>query len=143
MQIEVTLDVFKALTARLSYDGQTYSDLIKDLLAEDSIAEAEETAEDGLSMDHSVFLKQAERGGFASRKLWLPHGTELRARYQQKECRAHIQNSVWMDESGQRHSSPSAAARAITGNSVNGLRFWEALRPNDRTWRRLEALLTA
>ena len=139
MQIEVSLDVFKKLTARLSYDGQTYSELIHELLTEDSCIEPEEPSDDFL--DGRAFLKRENKSGFASRKLWLPHGTELRARYKQKEYRARIDNSVWLSEDGSRYSSPSAAAHAITGNSVNGLRFWEALRPSDRTWRRLEALV--
>jgi len=141
MQIEVSLEVFKALTARLSYDGQSYSDLIKDLLDEDSPLDYEDPAEGMHGTDHSVFLKQSAQGGFASRKLWLPHGTVLRARYRQKEYRARIDNNAWLDEAGNHYSSPSAAAHAITGNNVNGLRFWDAWRPNDRTWHRLEALV--
>lgn len=141
MQVEISLDVFKKLTARLSYDGQTYSDVIEELLEEDSILESEGALAGYESTDHRVHLKQADLGGFASRKLWLPHGTELRARYKQKEYRARIDNNVWLGENGSRHSSPSAAAHEITGNSVNGLRFWEALRPGDRSWRRLEALV--
>lgn len=143
MQIEVSLEVFKALTARLSYDGQTYSDVIQELLAEESILDEmgpEESAEDALPMDYRAYRKQATLGGFASRKLWLPDGTVLKARYKQKEYRARINNNAWLDEAGNPHPSPSAAARAITGTNVNGLRFWHALRPNDRTWCRLEAL---
>lgn len=140
MQIEVSLEVFKALTARLEFDGQSYSDLIKDLLNEDSPVEPEPEPPHGGAMAHRVFLRQADRGGFASRNLWLPHGTQLRARYKQKEYLAWIDNNAWCDSTGIRYSSPSAAAKAITGNNVNGLRFWEAMRPEDRTWVRLEAL---
>lgn len=140
MQIDVSLDVFKALTERLSYDGQTYSDLIAELLRAESLVEAEDQSVPDM-MDHRVMLKQAERGGFASRKLWLPHGTELRARYKNREYRARIDNNAWLDEAGGGpHGSPSAAARAITGTSVNGLRFWEARRPGDRDWIRLDTL---
>ncbi|MDZ7893588.1 MAG: DUF4357 domain-containing protein [Sphingobium sp.] len=141
MQIEVTLDVFKALVARLTYDGQTMSELIGDLLNGELPLEVPNSAEEGVGVAHEVFLRQANRGGFASRKLWLPDKTELRARYKHKEYRARIDNNAWVDESGRLHSSPSAAARAITGNSVNGLRFWEALRPGDRTWRRIDSLV--
>ncbi|MEG8222951.1 DUF4357 domain-containing protein [Sphingomonas sp. HH69] len=142
MQIDVSLEVFKALTARLSYDGQSYSDLIRDLLAQDSPLEADSMGESDYGTDHSVFMKQANEGGFASRKLWLPHRTELRARYRQREYRARIDNNAWLDEGGNHHSSPSAAAYAITGNNVNGLRFWEARLPTGSTWCRLEALVT-
>jgi hypothetical protein len=142
MQIEVSLDVFKALTARLVYDGQSYSDLIRDLLQDDSPLEPEDPGEDMRGIDNEIFRKMQFKGGFASRQLWLPDRTELRARYRQKEYLARISNNAWIDSAGNSHTSPSAAARAITGTSVNGLRFWEALRPEDRTWRRLETLVT-
>ncbi|RUN75594.1 DUF2924 domain-containing protein [Sphingomonas sp. TF3] len=140
MQIDVSLDVFKALTARLEYDGQTFSDLISELLSADSPIEVEGEPEHGGAMAGQIFLKQAEKGGFASRRLWLPHGTVLRARYKQKEYRARIDNNAWRDEADNLHTSPSEAAKAITGTNVNGLRFWEAMLPGERHWVRLEAL---
>lgn len=141
MQVDVSLEVFKALTARLEYDGQSYSDLIGSLLAEDCQAKPGRGDHCGGAMDHLVFSKQAERGGFASRKLWLPENTVLRARYKQKEYWARIVNNAWIDAAGTLHSSPSSAAAAITGTSVNGLRFWEAMRPGDEHWVRLESLV--
>jgi hypothetical protein len=78
--------------------------------------------------------------GFFSRGLLLPNGTVLRARYKGLEYRAEIQSDTWVDGNGQRYFSPTAAAKAITGNSVNGWRFWEAWRPGDDKWRRLDLL---
>ncbi|MBX9730613.1 MAG: DUF4357 domain-containing protein [Sphingomonas sp.] len=143
MQVEVSLEVFKALTARLEYEGQTFSDLISDLLNLESPTEPESPPAHGDAMDFRVYGKWSAMGGFASRTLWLPHGTRLKARYKQREYVARIDNNVWVDEAGTLHPSPSAAAKAITGTNVNGLRFWQAMRPDDRHWSRLEALVNS
>jgi len=142
--IQVSLPVFKALTARLE-EGLTHDDIIRDLLQIDSPVEPErEGAFQSVTVFQENFAKvlheQSGRGGFFSRGLWLPNGTRLRARYKQKEFLAEIRDNFWLDENG-RHSSPSAAATAITGTNVNGLRFWEARRPSDTVWRRLDALV--
>jgi len=52
-----------------------------------------------------------------------------------------------MDQ-GEKHTSASAAAIAVTGNSVNGWGFWEVKRPQDSEWillnnlRKKEAIAT-
>jgi hypothetical protein len=79
--------------------------------------------------------------GFYSRGLWLPNGTRLRARYKQRLFEARIADGKWVDTVGNEHTSPSAAAAAITSTNVNGLHFWEAKRPTDHGWRRLQAFV--
>lgn len=142
MQIEVSLDVYKALTAQLQFEGHSYNDIIRDLLGLDSPLEPENTSEIGSPTEG--LLKGLAKGlgfdGFCSRGLRLPNGTELRARYKQKLYRARISDGEWLDQNGSAQSSPSAAATAITGNNVNGLRFWEALKPGETVWRRLDTL---
>lgn len=65
----------------------------------------------------------------------LQEGVVLVARYRKEECRAHVVGSdsgpqIVLDKApdrkavGKTYSSVSAAAMAITGNSVNGWRFW-------------------
>ena len=139
--IEVSLSVFKALTARLG-EGQTHDDVIRDLLEIDSISEPElPNAFEGVGAIAEAISRgmNARIGGFHSRGLWLPDGTKLRARYKQQLHSAEISSGRWVDETGMDHPSPSAAASAITSTNVNGLRFWEAKRPMDNGWRRLEA----
>ncbi|MFC3440143.1 hypothetical protein ACFOKF_02845 [Sphingobium rhizovicinum] len=144
MHIDVSLDVFKALTNKLRYEGHSFDDVIRELLALDSPTEPDRNAEAGL--EDSEPLNSVNRsfrrmmGEFYSRGLVLPDGTGLRARYKGEEFRARIEGGIWLDEGGQEHSSPSAAARAITGNNVNGLRFWEARRPVDTFWRKLDSI---
>jgi len=142
--IHVGLAVYKALTARLE-EGLTHDDVLRDLLALDSVVEPEPDDPLGLSAFSDQFQQvlhsQSTKGGFFSRGLWLPNDTRLRARYKQRQYQAAIRDNVWIDESGHQHTSPSAAATAITGTNVNGLRFWEALRPLDSAWRRLDTLV--
>lgn len=142
--IHVSLPVLKALTAELQ-EGQTYDDVLRQRLGLDSILEPDLEPTDGRKLDDDIMQQVLHRysgkGGFYSRGLWLPNGTELRSRYKGREHTARVANNAWIDEHGKRHSSPSAAATAITRTSVNGLRFWEAKRPDDTVWRRLDALV--
>ena len=141
--VSVDFEVFKALTARLEYEGQSHNDVIRELLGLDSIIEesppepAIANALAAWSKSADQFGRPAERG-FFSRGLFLPDGTKLRARYKGRQYHAAIQNDHWVDQDGHIHASPSAAATAITDTNVNGLRFWEAMRPGETTWKRLE-----
>lgn len=143
MRIEVTLEVYKALTARLSHEGQTYDDVIRELLHLDSPIEVEDRAEfqNAIESVAASFVRSTDPTAFHSRGLRLPHGTALRALYKGVPYIARVENGEWIDMSGVAQPSPSAAASAITKNNVNGLRFWEALRPGDSAWRRLDTLV--
>lgn len=144
MQIDVTLEVYKALTARLRYEGQTYDEVIRELLSLDSPIEPDDPPRGlGAALNPSLERHLANVGsgsGFYSRGLLLPNGTKLRARYKGREYQAVVQDDDWVDQGGNVHSSPSAAASAITDNNVNGWRFWEAKRPRDLDWRRLDSI---
>lgn len=141
MEIEVSLEVFKALTARLSYDAHTYDDVIRELLSLDSVIEPDPPSGPFAGLVDTFARPWNETGGFVSRGLWLPNGTKLRARYKGREYTAEIKDDKWRDHAGRVQSSPSAAATAITDTTVNGLRFWEGKRPADTIWRRLDALV--
>lgn len=136
--LSVDLDVYKALTARLESDGQTHNDVLRDLLNLDSLTEPEAVNPYGAVTD--LLGKALHAGQYFSRGLALPNGTELRARYKGREYRAQIIGEHWVSADGEQHESPSAAAGHITGNNVNGLRFWEAKRPGDAGWRRLDSI---
>lgn len=143
-RLDVSLPVFRELTLRLS-EGQTHDDVLREILRLDSIVEVE--APDPLAHFAETASAIANAwgksdGGFRSRGLWLPNGSKLRARYRQKLYHAEIKEGNWLSADGKSHSSPSAAASAITRTTVNGLRFWEAQRPGEQGWRRLEQLVT-
>jgi hypothetical protein len=148
MKIEIDLDVYKALTLRLEHEKQTLNDVLREMLDLHSIVEPIDFAEESRqAAPESVALASqvaanslVYQPGFSSRGLFLPNGTALRARYKGQEFRARIENSLWIDHENNRQHSPTAAAKVITGNSVNGWRFWEAWRPGDEKWRRLDLL---
>ena len=137
MQIEIDFEVFKALTILRQSENHTYNEVLRDLL--------------GLEKTLSRQLGDQLRGftapfgskpntGFVSRGLYLPDGTLLRAKYKGGTHEARIEKGKWLSADGREFSSPSGAAHAVTGTQVNGLRFWEARRPSDTEWRKLDAL---
>jgi hypothetical protein len=142
-EILIDFEVFKALTARRVNERHTYNDVIRDLLGLDSLLEPPDPL-DGLlegATDPSMILGSLiAPSGFTSRDLYLPNGTELRATYQQHVYGAKIERGTWVNGNGNIHTSPSSAAKEITGTNVNGLRFWKAKRPNDLDWIRLDLL---
>jgi hypothetical protein len=142
VQIDIDFEVFKALTARLENESENYNDVIRRLL---SLPDREteflpgETDTPGLpAPSQNALAPQA--GGVWYSSAYLPNGTIFRATYKGKTYRAAIQNSQWVDELGYIRTSPSDAAKAITGNNVNGWRFWFVRRPHDEDWQRMDAL---
>ena len=75
--------------------------------------------------------------------LWLgnahfPDGTKFRATYKGETYFAEVRDGKWLDQQGVQRTSPSEAASAITGNNVNGWRFWLVQLPDDPAWRKLD-----
>ena len=145
VEIEIDFEVYKALTTRRHHERHTYNDVLRELLDLDPIVvpEAHPGSIQGVMAqvaDHFSRSLIAPPGAFVSRGLHLPDGTKLRARYKGSLYQAAILDGRWVDERGKEHSSPSAAATSISGTNVNGWRFWEARRPADTEWRRLDML---
>jgi hypothetical protein len=145
MEIEIDFDVYKALTARRKHERHSYNDVLRELLELEPalMPEAHPGSLQGVItqvVEHYSRGLIAPPGTFVSRGLHLPDGTRLRARYKGALHQAVIVGGCWVDEEGKEHSSPSAAATSITGTNVNGWRFWEAKRPSDTEWRRLDML---
>lgn len=144
-QIDIDFDVWKALTAQLQHEKHTYNDVLRLILGLDSVQEPAIHPDSTAGLLSEVTARISDTwvkpsGGFFSRGLFLPDGTKIRARYKGVDYFARIENGQWLDEKGRQHQSPSSAATAITKNSVNGWRFWEAIRPNDTAWRRLDMI---
>lgn len=132
MNVEIDFEVFKALTALRTSETHTYNQVIRELLGLSSIVEAPTSS--------APVPEQDDKRSFHSRDLTLPHGTQLRAVYKGHTYWAKIEDGRWIDLTGIEHNSPSAAAKDITRNNVNGLRFWQAKRPGDDEWASLELL---
>ena len=78
--------------------------------------------------------RERKKAGQKPRARELPPvGTELVGRYRGQELSARIVADEDRDREpavecrGTRYRSLSAAARAVTGNSVNGWRFWQVV----------------
>jgi hypothetical protein len=145
VQIEIDFEVFKALTARLESEADSYNEVIRralNLPAADSSLRPGEVDFPGLpaQIDGSNALAQLVGGGVWLSNVFFPNGTAFRATYKGKTYRARIQNSQWIDDFGNIRTSPSDAASAISRTNVNGWRFWFVRRPHDEDWQRMDAL---
>lgn len=124
MQVEIDFEVFKALTNMRDSESDSYNEVLRRLLNLRPVG--------GRRPDVSGTGRIL--GG-----RHLPNGTQLRANYKLRTYRAEITDGELL-LNGRRYSSASAAARAVTGNNVNGLTFWEVRRPGDTVWSKLSAL---
>lgn len=142
MQIEIDFEVFKALTARLESEADTYNEAVRRLLnlpASEVSPSFGEVDTPGLPAVLPGGLGGQTKGVWFS-NVFFPDGTAFRATYKGRTHRAVIRDSKWMDEFGLQRSSPSDAASAISHTNVNGWRFWFARRPYDEDWIRMDAL---
>lgn len=122
--IDVDFEVFKELTVRRRSEVMTENEVIREVL--------------GLSKpaNHPKAAAPSSSGGtpWVSKGVIFPHGTEFRATHKGQQHTGTVQNGALV-LNGKRFSSPSAAAVAITGNPVNGWRFWECLIPGTTKWK--------
>jgi hypothetical protein len=126
--VEIDFDVFKALTSLRTSEEDTYNDVLRSLLKLPS---------NKLAQSAEQMLRASQAG-----KIWqtggvsFPAGTEFRARYKGETYVGTIDaGALWV--AGKRAVNPSSAANMITGNNVNGWRFWEARLPGQQ-WRRMD-----
>jgi hypothetical protein len=131
MQIEVDFEVWKALTLRRASEDVTYNAVLRDLLELPPLEEARPAT------PAKVDRKNL---GYVAVGRYLPAGTKLRAKYKGITYYAEIGDGKIRSQGGKIFNSLSAAARDVTGNNVNGLRFWHAKRPADFEWTPVEAL---
>ncbi len=124
--IDVDFEVYKALTIRRETEEMTCNDVLRQLL---NLGERTR-AESDVQPLGSLIYKGAE----------FPEGTQFRATYKGQTHTGVIKGGVWLDEKGRIQNSPSEAAYSVTGNHVNGWRFWECKRPSDTAWRSIDSL---
>ena len=125
--IPIDFDVFKALTARLESPADSYNGVLRRLLELPTpSAEPPPTS--------SVAGSSWHVGG-----VTFPHGTDFRAKYKGKTYSARVDDGALVYD-GTRYDSPSPAAIAITGNSVNGWNFWQCRLPGSTSWATIASL---
>ena len=128
--IDVDFEVYKQLTVRRATEDVTYNDVIRELL--------------GLAQSGPT--PRAEQDAGESPEDWVakgvrfPVGTDFRAHYKGQMYTARVEGGVLVLANGKRFDSPSAAAVSITGNSVNGWRFWECRLPGKSSWQLIEGM---
>jgi hypothetical protein len=69
----------------------------------------------------------------------FPVGTKFRADYNGDTFYGQVQSGQLVID-GKEYKSPSAAAGAVTGNSVNGWIFWECQFPDKLSWQSIDSL---
>ena len=131
MQIEIDFEVFKELTAKRASEAHSYNDVLRDLLNLPLMVREPKSSPDAVGDGKSGRLV----GG-----RFLPADTKLRAKYKSHIYTASIIGNELVIESGQKFRTASAAAKFITDTNINGLTFWEVMRPQDSDWRMIKAL---
>ncbi|MGY4397000.1 hypothetical protein ACVWZA_002191 [Sphingomonas sp. UYAg733] len=126
MQIEIDFEVYKALTTLRESETDSYTGVLRRLLNIPA------------NVDQLPNSERASLGAWFG-KVHFPEGTQFKAVYKGRAYSAEIGNAGWVDQEGMPRNSPSEAASAVCGGTnVNGWRFWQAKRPGDATWRRID-----
>ena len=123
--IEIDFDVYKALTLKRENEAVTYNAVLRDVLG----------------LGSSTTSPPPPSGqGVIMQGVHLPEGTQFRVIYKGQNYTAEIKGSKWIGSDGATRRSPSDAATAITGNNVNGWRFWSYKMPGDASWQKMSNL---
>lgn len=141
MQIDIDFEVFKALTAQLKDERDTYNEAIRRLLT----LPASDLSADPSSFEPAGIAGQVQGLLGTSSGVWysnvfFPDGTIFRATYKGQTYYASIREGVWTDAFNITRTSPSDAASAISKTNVNGWKFWFVKRPHDVDWLRMDSL---
>lgn len=125
-QIQIDLDIYKALeTLR-----QTFEETYNDILRREFLPIVQEPCE-----------KEGRDGLFISDGVTLQAGTRLRhiAKRSGKQYEAMVRNGG-IEYKGKLYYSPSKAAIAVIGTNRNGWLFWEYFDADLNQWQLLDRL---
>lgn len=137
--IEVEFDIYKALTNLRQSESDTYNDVISRLLAapHGGVKIAAPSVTGSPSEPHGFASGDMGTDAWHTKGVIFPAGTEFRASHKGKPYFGRVESGALV-VNGKRYHSPSAAAVAITGNSVNGWIFWECKRPGSDHWQSIK-----
>ncbi|MBX3703590.1 MAG: DUF2924 domain-containing protein [Steroidobacteraceae bacterium] len=124
--IEVDFDVYKAIIARRTTEDVSNNDVLRQLFHLGSREKAPEK------------VVRPDPGDLVIKGVRLPAGTALRATYKGQTHLARVANGA-LQLDGRSFGSVSAAAMHITGNPVNGWKFWHIQLPDQMGWRSLNS----
>lgn len=126
MDIQIDFEVYKALTAALKDERDTYNEVIRRLLGLQEKPVLEESAGQTIATWFGYGVS-------------LPTGTQLRTNYKRTE-RLGIVRAEGLEVEGQLYPSLSAAAIGIVGQNTNGWTFWKYHDALSRSWKPMMAL---
>ena len=122
--IEVDIDVYKYIQKYRSSFSESENDILRKIFGLDETA---------------VDPKYSDARDMVVKNTVLRHGLKLRTRYMGKLVEAEVVNGRSLCD-GQAYNSPSGAAVGVTGNNVNGWRFWQYYDEATDTWKSLSIL---
>jgi len=124
-QIDIDVEVNRWIESkRVSFD-QTHNDILR--------AEARLPPLEPRSGTAKTLSNGDAGGAWSAKGATLPTGTKLRMLYNGKTFSGAIESGTWL-VNGARYVSPSAAASALAGVSLNGWIYWEAQIPGTDKW---------
>lgn len=124
--IEIDFDVFKEITVRRTNENITPNDVLRELF--------------GLKPRQEPIAQKIPSGKpWVAKGVVFPHGTEFRASHKGQMYYARVDDGYFV-LNDKKFSSPSPAAIEVTGNSVNGWRFWECKLPGKPNWQSINIL---
>jgi hypothetical protein len=136
-QIEIDVDVNRWIESKRASFEQTHNDILRREAGLTS-SSPQTTVAPGNSPNCDV---ADAVGGWSGKGANLPAGTRLRMTYNGKAYTGGIEAGAWVVNGG-RYVSPSAAASAVAGVSVNGWIYWEAQLPGREKWQPISRLRT-
>jgi hypothetical protein len=122
--IDIDFEVYKELTLRRATESVTYNDVLRELLKL------------GPAINKASRPSAGGPGDWTPKGVRFPEGTEFRARYKGQIYLARVEKGALVRD-GKRFDSPSAAAKDVTQNFVNGWTFWECRFPGESTWKNI------
>jgi negative regulator of replication initiation len=129
--IEVDFDVYKSLTCRRRTREMSYNDVLRELLNLPPANPASNSSDPIVTPSDWV-----------CKGVRFPARTEFRATYRGQAYHGKVEAGALVIN-GNRFTSPSSAAVAITKNPVNGWMFWECRLPGTNSWQTIKLLRTS
>lgn len=135
--LEVDFDVYKTVFARRANESITENDVLRELLGLPPKQQA--TSVQTAIAPQAKSLDGTSPEDWVVKNVRFPKGTDFRATHKGRTHTGRVHGGALIVD-GKSYQSPSAAAVAITGNAVNGWRFWECRLPGKASWQLIEAL---
>ncbi len=137
--VSIDFQVHKELTVRLQSPADTDNEVIRRLLQIPDNREEKRSVVASSTAAHESTVSVSARPAWRPNGVIFPHGTEFRRRYKGQLFSARVLDGKLV-YNAQQYDSPSPAAMAITGNSVNGWIWWECRLPGQSRWERIDSV---